>query len=136
MTKMQTQSCPCGKAAGKRLLTYADCCGRFVEDFENSPAPSAESLMRSRYSAFVLQREAYLLATWDPATRPPSIEFEADVKWLGLNVREASETAAETAEVEFVARMRVQGRGQRIRERSRFVKRDGRWFYVDGDMLE
>jgi SEC-C motif-containing protein len=57
------------------------------------------------------------------------------VKWLGLDVRQHRATDAEHAEVEFVARSRVAGRGQRLHERSRFVREDGRWFYLDGAML-
>ena len=90
--------------------------------------------MRSRYSAYVLALEPYLLATWHESTRPPAISFEAGVKWLGLNVKSASENA-DSAEVEFVARYRVGGGSAvRMQERSRFVRENGRWFYVDGDV--
>ena len=57
-------------------LAFSQCCGRYVDDFENTPAGDAESLMRSRYTAFVLERADYLLATWHPTTRPASIDFE------------------------------------------------------------
>ena len=47
-------ACPCGRIdTKKRPATYADCCGRFVDHFDAAPAPDAEHLMRSRYSAFV-----------------------------------------------------------------------------------
>jgi len=114
---------------------YAECCGRYVDAYDDTRAPDAESLMRSRYSAYVLQREPYLLATWHPSTRPVGLEFDPTMKWLGLTVRAAASTGADHAEVEFVARSRVNGRGQRMHERSRFVRQEGRWFYVDGDML-
>ena len=128
------QLCPCGRVdAKKRPTAYADCCGRFVDHFSTTPAPDAEHLMRSRYSAFVLERADYLLATWHPSTRPASLDFDEATKWLGLEVREHKPTGADTAEVEFVARYRVQGRAVRLHERSRFVREDGRWFYVDGD---
>jgi SEC-C motif-containing protein len=119
--------------AKKRTAAYADCCGRFLDHFGDAPAPDAEHLMRSRYSAFVLERADYLLATWYPSTRPASLDFDEATKWLGLEVREHKPTGADTAEVEFVARYRVQGRAVRLHERSRFVREDGRWFYVDGD---
>ena len=126
-------SCPCGRVdAKKRAVAYADCCGRFVEHFNDVPAPDAEHLMRSRYSAFVLERADYLLATWHSSTRPASMDFDAGAKWLGLEVREHKTTGAGTAEVEFVARYRLDGRAVRLHERSRFVREDGRWFYVDG----
>lgn len=92
--------------------------------------------MRSRYTAFVLKRADYLLATWHSSHRPPSIQFEAGVKWLGLDVRSHRLTGATTAEVEFVARQKpALGRAVRLHERSRFVFEEGRWLYVDGDAL-
>jgi SEC-C motif-containing protein len=128
------QHCPCGRVDAKqRAVSYADCCGRFVDHFSDSPAPDAEHLMRSRYSAFVSERADYLLATWHSSTRPETLDFDANSKWLGLEVREHKVTVAETAEVEFVARYRIDGRAVRLHERSRFVREDGRWFYVDGD---
>lgn len=89
--------------------------------------------MRSRYSAFVLQRRDYLQATWHASTRPVTLDFEADARWLGLDVRSHRVLDADHAEVEFVARYRVAGRAVRLHERSRFVREAGRWFYVDGD---
>jgi SEC-C motif-containing protein len=114
-------------------VAYADCCGRYVDHFSDAPAPDAEHLMRSRYSAFALERADYLLATWHSSTRPASLDFDAGAKWLGLDVREHKTTGTDTAEVEFVARYRVDGRAVRLHERSRFVREDGRWFYVDGE---
>jgi SEC-C motif-containing protein len=89
--------------------------------------------MRSRYSAFVLEQADYLLATWHSSTRPASLDFDAGAKWLGLEVREHKVTGTDTAEVEFVARYRLDSRAVRLHERSRFVREDGRWFYADGD---
>jgi SEC-C motif-containing protein len=92
--------------------------------------------MRSRYTAFVLERADYLLATWHPSQRPSSIEFEPGVKWLGLDVRSHRQTDVATAEVEFVARQKPQrSAAVRLHERSRFVREEGRWLYVDGDAL-
>jgi len=90
--------------------------------------------MRSRYSAFVLGRLDYLQASWHASTRPADLTLEPDVKWLGLDVKGHRATDADHAEVEFVARSRVGGRGQRLQEKSRFVRDGGRWFYVDGDL--
>ena len=93
--------------------------------------------MRSRYCAYVLCNERYLLMTWHPSTRPGSIPFSKNQKWLGLNVIDASITGATSAEVEFIARSRVSNAAAvRQHERSRFVREDGRWFYVDGDLVE
>ncbi len=93
--------------------------------------------MRSRYSAFVLGDVDYLLATWHPSTRPASIDLEPGVRWLGLQVRSHLQQDETHAMVEFVARSRpaTPGPAQRLHERSRFVREDGRWFYVDGDLL-
>ena len=119
--------------AKQRAVAYVNCCGRFVDHVDDTPAPDAEHLMRSRYSAFVLAGADYLLATWHPSTRPTSLDLDAHAKWLGLEVREHQVTGVDAAEVEFVARYRVDGRAVRMHERSRFVREDGRWYYVDGD---
>ena len=89
--------------------------------------------MRSRYSAYVLGMEDYLLATWHPSTRPAALNLdpESKPKWLGLEVK-AHAASDDTATVKFVARCRVGGRAQRLHETSRFVREDGRWFYMDG----
>ena len=133
------QVCPCGKSdKAQRPLTYAGCCGRYVDDFENTPAPDAESLMRSRYSAFVLGHTDYLAATWHATTRPHDLAADPGTRWLGLEVRRHAAVDANHAEVEFVARYRPSsgsGPAVRIHERSRFVHEDGRWYYVDGDLL-
>jgi SEC-C motif-containing protein len=91
--------------------------------------------MRSRYSAFVQERADYLLATWHTSTRPASLDFDTGAKWLGLNVRDHRMTGDHTAEVTFVARYRLPSGAVRMYERSRFVREEGRWFYVDGDVL-
>ena len=93
--------------------------------------------MRSRYAAYALQLAPYLLVTWHASTRPPAVEFEADTKWLGLSVESFHETAPDRAEVEFIARYKVGGGSTvRLHERSRFVREDGRWLYVDEDLIE
>ncbi|MDP3204323.1 MAG: YchJ family metal-binding protein [Hydrogenophaga sp.] len=120
--------CSCG-----RVATFEACCARYLGT--GVPAPDAESLMRSRYAAFVRGNAAHLLATWHVSTRPASIDFDEGVKWLGLEVRRHKPFDEGHAEVEFVARSRLQGRGQRLHERSRFVREDGHWLYVDGDLL-
>ncbi len=89
--------------------------------------------MRSRYTAFVLERAAYLLATWHASTRPVAVDFEANAKWLGLEVRRHVRHNPERAEVEFVARLRhVHGAASRLHECSQFVLEQGCWYYVDG----
>lgn len=130
--------CPCGRqnARGARLSLPA-CCGRYLADPAGTPAPDAESLMRSRYTAFARCDAGYLLATWHPSTRPAALDLDPGTRWLGLAVRARREVDTTHAEVEFVARNRPAGGGaaQRLHERSRFVREDGRWYYVDGDLL-
>jgi SEC-C motif-containing protein len=128
--KQKTIPCPCGAPR-----TYADCCGRW---HAGAPAPDAEALMRSRYSAYVLCLDDYLLATWHPDRRPARIDRPAlgAPKWLGLEVIRHEEGAADHAIVEFVARYKVWGRARRLHETSRFRRAGGRWFYVDGDCDE
>lgn len=93
--------------------------------------------MRSRYSAFVMCNEPYLLATWHSRTRPASIPFNANQRWLGLSVVEARVTGSDSAQVEFIARSRVSNAAAvRQHERSRFVREAGRWLYVDGELVK
>jgi SEC-C motif-containing protein len=122
------EACPCGRGA-----PFASCCGRYIGT--GVTAPDAESLMRSRYAAFVRGDVTHLMATWHASTRPATLEVEPGVKWLELEVRRHTPVDADHAEVEFVARSRFHGRGQRLHERSRFVRENGYWFYVDGEIL-
>ncbi len=125
---MALAACPCGRAEG-----YAQCCGAF---HAGAGAANAEALMRSRYSAYVLRLEAYLLATWHPDTRPARLEFEDGLRWLGLDVRRHEAVDATHARVEFVARYKIGGRAGRLHETSHFIREDGRWYYLDGDIAE
>ena len=130
-----TKPCPCGRLdAKKQALTYLSCCGQYLDS--ELAAPDAESLMRSRYSAFVWEEAGYLLSTWHPSHRPATLDFEPDVKWLGLQVQNHTKIDATHSEVIFVARQRDRtGRAIRLHERSRFVRENGCWYYVDGDSL-
>ncbi|MFZ2394504.1 YchJ family protein [Rhodoferax sp.] len=137
-----TTPCPCGrtsahpaKSAKTQPLPFSACCGPYLDEHAPLPAPDAEALMRSRYSAFVLGRRDYLLATWHASTRPADLTLDPAVKWLGLEVRSQRQIDTDHAEVEFVARYREGGRAVRLHERSRFVRESGRWFYVDGDQF-
>jgi SEC-C motif-containing protein len=121
--------CPC--CAGR---AYAQCCGRFIDD--GALAQTAEELMRSRYTAYVLRKEDYLKLTWHARTRPAdALAQDEEVKWLGLEVR-GHAPAGDEATVEFVARYKVGGRAHRMHEISRFLRESGRWFYLDGSFPE
>ncbi|RSF04404.1 YchJ family protein [Achromobacter aegrifaciens] len=129
-SKLPSTACPCG---GPK--PYSECCGRWHEGPQAMQAPTAEALMRSRYSAFVLDELPYLLATWHPSTRPSALEPNPPgLKWLGLAIKQTRSQDPEHATVEFVARSRQAGRAHRLHELSRFVREDGQWFYVDGDL--
>jgi SEC-C motif-containing protein len=132
---MPSPSCPCGGPC------FDTCCGPFVT---GAAVPNtAEQLMRSRYSAYTRGDEAYLRATWHHTTLPagPIVEPDERCHWLGLEVKSALRLRQRKANlpenpdrdtVEFVARYKIAGRAHRLHEVSRFVREDGRWFYLDG----
>jgi len=98
-------------------------------------APDAVTLMRSRYSAYALGLNGYLLDTWHPSTRPAALApLEPGLKWLGLEIRRHAVADADHASVEFVARSKLGGRAHRLVETSRFVREGGRWYYLDGEV--
>ncbi len=122
--------CPCG--TGRR---YVACCGRWHGGDAFLRAPDAESLMRSRYAAYVLGFIDYLQQTWHASTRPALLEPPApDMRWLGLEVRRMVRVDDTHATVEFVARSKAGGRATRLHETSRFLKEGDRWYYVDGEI--
>jgi len=127
---MPNSLCPCG--SNKQ---YAGCCGRYLDG--SKIPPTAEALMRSRYSAYTLLREDYLMSSWHASTRPAQLDLaaEAPSKWLGLEIKRHQQQDTGHAVVEFVARYKVAGRAHRLHEVSRFVREDGCWFYMDGDIL-
>jgi SEC-C motif-containing protein len=120
--------CPCG---GK---DYTSCCAPY---HQGAAAEDAQTMMRSRYSAYVLKLEGYLLATWYASTRPEKLELLADnSKWLGLEIKRHEVQSPDLATVEFVARYKIAGRAYRLHELSRFVREEGRWYYVEGDFKD
>ncbi len=122
MAKKKEKLCPCG--SGRQLQ---DCCRLLISGEKN--AQSAEALMRSRYVAYVLKDEGYLLETWHVSTRPSSVELDVAVKWIRLQIIAGSDD-----HVEFIATYRVQGKASRLHENSRFVNEGGQWFYVEGEL--
>lgn len=119
--------CPCGSGRA-----FDACCGPCLA---GNPAPTPEALMRSRYTAYVLRNADYLLRTWHSSTRPAELDLEEEGKWLGLKViRAEGGEGDENGTVEFVARFKIGGRAHRLEEKSRFVREDGRWVYLDGDV--
>jgi SEC-C motif-containing protein len=123
-----TETCPCGSHRA-----YDDCCAPLHRG--RTSAPTAEALMRSRYSAYVLGLADYLLGTWAAATRPDALSLdEAASCWIGLEIR-ATRAGGETdaqGEVEFVARAISGEHLHRLHEVSRFCREEGGWRYLDG----
>jgi SEC-C motif-containing protein len=119
-------ACPCGAGLG-----YEQHCGRL---HAGRPAVTAEDLMRSRYSAHVRGDAAYLSATWHPDTRPPVVELDRGVTWIGLDVQRTDRGNALDADgvVEFTAVYRRAGDELEMHEISRFSRVAGRWVYLDG----
>ena len=127
---MSLRRCPCGTG-----LPLVDCCGRLHDG--SAPAATAEQLMRSRYSAFVVGDGGYLLETWHASTRPPTLDLDDRVRWTGLEVLATTGGSLLAAEgtVEFRAHYVVGGRAGTQHENSRFVRESGRWYYRDGISL-
>ncbi|MDX6740014.1 YchJ family protein [Actinocorallia sp. A-T 12471] len=122
--------CPCGLDAD-----YDACCGRYHRG--DATAPTAERLMRSRYSAFAVGDAAYLARTWHPSTRPGDVGIDAATRWTGLEILGKSGGSALDTEgtVRFRAHYTERGKGGRLSEHSldensRFVVMDNAWVYV------
>ncbi|GLZ79635.1 UPF0225 protein [Actinorhabdospora filicis] len=117
--------CPCGLGG-----TYGECCGRW---HRGEDAPTAELLMRSRYTAFVVADAAYLRRTWHPSTRPAELDLSGGPEFTGLEILDGvGGSLFELAgTVRFRAHYREGGAPGVMEEHSRFVREDGRWFYLD-----
>ncbi|MDP9906959.1 SEC-C motif-containing protein [Arthrobacter bambusae] len=113
---------------------YTECCGRFHRG--DSDAPTAEQLMRSRYSAFVVLDSDYLLRTWHPDTRPAALDLDPDIEWRRLDILATRQGGPLDTEgtVEFAAHYRSDGERGVQRENSRFLRIHRRWYYLDGDV--
>ncbi len=124
---MTTSQCPCQSGA-----SYADCCAPF---HDGKAAPTAETLMRSRYSAYALKLADYINQTWCPDTlsSPVTSESLAGVQWIGLTIHEAQNLDDTHATVKFTA-VFAQDNQQpmQMTENSQFILQNGKWLYVDG----
>ncbi|MFF0813666.1 YchJ family protein [Rhodococcus sp. NPDC003318] len=126
MTLADDARCPCPSGD-----TYGNCCGRFHSGA--AEAPTAEALMRSRYSAFAVGDADYLLRTWHRRSRPTSLELDPEQQWVGLDIlsRSGGSPLESAGTVEFVAHYRIGRHRDSLHEHSRFVREHGRWLYVD-----
>ncbi len=124
------ETCPCGSRR-----SYGDCCRPF---HEGMAAATALQLMRSRFSAYALALSDYVLATWDPSTRPDALDLDEGITWRRLQIVDTASGGPDDTEgvVQFRASYRSPEGGGVLSERSRFRRVAGRWRYVDGDILE
>lgn len=120
--------CPCLSGDA-----FSSCCGPLLQ---GGAAPTAERLMRSRFTAFALQDVTHLLSSWHPTTRPAGIDFEPDLRWRRLLIldRVAGGPFDTEGVVEFEAFWQQGDERGSLRERSRFVREDRRWLYLDGEI--
>ncbi|UDF13440.1 YchJ family protein [Antiquaquibacter oligotrophicus] len=118
--------CPCGTG-----LPYGECCELL---HLGTPAPTAERLMRSRFSAFAVNLPDYLLETWHPSTRPTELDLDSDVRWYRLDIesRERGGMLDNGGLVTFTAWFRSTDGPGSLHETSRFAREGGAWRYVDG----
>ena len=123
----ETAPCCCGSGQ-----SFAVCCQKFIEG--KSFPQTAEQLMRSRYSAYVVQDIHYLKTTWHRSTCPDPLKLDANLRWIGLEIKntKAGGEADQTGSVKFVARYKINGRAYRLEEESNFVRQGPQWLYVDG----
>lgn len=119
--------CPCGSSE-----SYRACCQPY---HQGKPAPNPEHLMRSRYSAFVLELAGYLKTTWHESTRPQSLDLSESPQWVSLQIVSADESDDDGV-VHFRAVYRAGKGWGYLEERSRFIREGGRWYYVSGDTRE
>ncbi|QIK84742.1 YchJ family protein [Sanguibacter sp. HDW7] len=124
-------TCPCG--SGSPLGT---CCLPILHG--ERPAATATELMRSRYTAYVRHDAQHVWRTWHPRTRPAELDLDDGPAWSGLTIHGATGGGPddETGTVTFTATWDGPDGGGRMHETSRFARRAGRWFYVDGDVDE
>ena len=126
--KKKLNDCPCGTR-----VPFADCCGQLIND--GVLATTAVSLMRSRYTAYVIGDESYLLKTWHSDTRPQRLDLDqSPQQWKRLKVvdTDLGQAGDETGIVEFIATFKINGCAEHLQERSSFSRQNDRWVYLDG----
>jgi SEC-C motif-containing protein len=121
---MGQTACPCGLGDG-----YESCCGRL---HAGAPAPTAESLMRARYTAYALGDAGYILRTWHPSARPRTLSLDPALRWTRLAILETRDGGLfdATGTVQFRAMYLQQGQRGVLAETSRFVRHDRYWTYL------
>jgi SEC-C motif-containing protein len=130
--KQPMKTCPCDSRK-----IFEECCGPYLEG--KATPETAEALMRSRYSAYVQKDHVYLLSTWHESSRPTeeSLDMPTDFNWTGLEILATEEGGSNDAKgtVEFVAHYHTPKISSTLHEKSRFLREEDQWFYVDGDTI-
>ncbi|MGW0245022.1 YchJ family protein [Nocardia goodfellowii] len=123
----ESQMCPC-----RRGEPFGECCGPLLAG--ERPAPTAEALMRSRYTAFAVGDTGYLKRSWHSGNRPEELDLDPGQRWLFLEIvrTERGGPFDDTGLVEFIAHYRADGGRGQLHEVSRFVRENGAWVYLDG----
>ncbi|MCP4076304.1 MAG: zinc chelation protein SecC [Gammaproteobacteria bacterium] len=121
-------NCPCQSGE-----SYELCCGRFIS--HQALAENAQQLMRSRYTAYALNEQDYLMQSWHPDYRPADLQQDDSIKWLRLDILGCL-IEGDKAMVEFEAQLLLDGKVQGLHEKSQFVVDQGRWLYTSGEMIE
>lgn len=116
--------CLCGS-----LKKYAACCQPLHQNTQLAQTP--EQLMRSRYCAFALKLNQYLLKTWHPQTRPTTLNLDDQPHWVKLQIL-SSKQSGDSGKVHFRALYNEQGEVGFMEERSDFIRENGQWLYVSG----
>jgi SEC-C motif-containing protein len=122
---MTSVLCPCLGGT-----TYAECCAPLHQAARL--APTAEMLMRSRFSAFAVGDSPYLLKTWHPSTRPAALDVDPETRWFRLDIigHTGGGPFDRTGTVEFRAHYRAGGTADSLHEVSRFVREERFWYYL------
>ncbi|MDR7355592.1 SEC-C motif-containing protein [Corynebacterium felinum] len=129
MSRLSSDRCPCGSG-----MVFGSCCEPIIRRVKN--APTAQALMRSRFSAFCVGDCDYLLYSWAPETAPVDLELDEDLRWERLEILSTDEGGLfdQSGTVTFVAHYRARGSAGFQRECSSFRRHEGRWVYVDGEL--
>lgn len=130
-TKNPHHACPCESGQ-----SYQNCCQPYIDKIED--APTAEKLMRSRYTAFTQLNEDYLRYSWHPETCPANLHLDNSTQWLGLRIKNTEQGGkkCEHGKVEFVARYKINDKAFRLHEVSQFLRYGNRWVYYDGKFVD
>ena len=125
--------CPCG--SGKQ---YKNCCQLIHIDHRCATKP--EQLMRARYSAYVLDLVEFIAASYHPDCREEielaDLQSGCELEWTKLAVKQSNMTSNLEGFVLFKAYYKDNGRSGCLEEKSRFLKVNGLWFYIDGQLFE